>query len=650
MRIAYNPIDCQPLSDTYKNNDITFDLSGKNIFVKGVKFSGVEDLVTKYNPGWVPIIKDAKQDVTNDFYLLTSDGNTSSWNKFPELFFDRYTISGDWDDGYKIELKSLLKNNSELTIPFMVGATEENSGSPGLVPSPSKGELRYLDSKGIWSTPTDMYVLNTVTEDKIYYLTGTSIKNSNTGIQLFNIKNYINPLNGIYSNDSLVLNQDDDQEIIGLKSFITPPIIGNKNIITWNNNGDYTITYDTSTSWNKNIIVNKKNSNNKQFFGWKGSGDVSNYAYLGINVSNFEESQYRFTNDAIFINNNKVITENTIIDYIDDKYVNVEGDIMTGPLSIKIKNYGIVLGSRVNEGNIQLGNLNDSNSKQIGSITGYKESILSLFTLKSELVQVDGNIISGGFISTCGKVKNNDTIQGVILEKGNITLNGITPGLYFHYNGSTRTTSSILEEVSGTLSIDAITRVLGGSYYGEGDHYFNHKGNIKACNINVTDNLEVLGQTILTEEIVNGNIIYNKNQEQNIEVSSVFVTKIDKNKESNIITKISIDDFAFELTNKGIISVSKSLNITTDWTDTGISELVESGTYIIQISDTSKRLYSGIMSWSNKSSSVEEEILLHRAGSSTSNTIYLRTLGNSIQIAGSNNTSSTFTFNFKKVI
>jgi hypothetical protein len=42
MKIAYNPITSGALSTAPDNNDITFDLRGLNIFVKGVKFKGTD--------------------------------------------------------------------------------------------------------------------------------------------------------------------------------------------------------------------------------------------------------------------------------------------------------------------------------------------------------------------------------------------------------------------------------------------------------------------------------------------------------------------------------------------------------------------------------------------------------------------------------
>lgn len=52
MKISYNPITAEALTTAPDNNDITFDLSGLNIFVKGVRFRGTDTIYKvfkKYN-------------------------------------------------------------------------------------------------------------------------------------------------------------------------------------------------------------------------------------------------------------------------------------------------------------------------------------------------------------------------------------------------------------------------------------------------------------------------------------------------------------------------------------------------------------------------------------------------------------------------
>lgn len=86
-----------------------------------------------------------------------------------------------------------------------------------------------------------------------------------------------------------------------------------------------------------------------------------------------------------------------------------------------------------------------------------------------------------------------------------------------------------------------------------------------------------------------------------------------------------------------VISFTKSIKLTTDWQDTGISGTnLASGTYIVQVSGFNssytqlyQEIYSGVMSWfaSPTNSSNASEIFLHNAGhADNSNAIYLRTV------------------------
>lgn len=125
-------------------------------------------------------------------------------------------------------------------------------------------------------------------------------------------------------------------------------------------------------------------------------------------------------------------------------------------------------------------------------------------------------------------------------------------------------------------------------------------------------------------------------------------------------------------TTPSIVTFTKTLTLTTAWQDVGInSTALESGTYIIQLfaSDAAaggkniNEYYSGIVSWysgttANPVNLPNDEILLHRAGGSSEEGIFLRnTRGNSpdyvkLQIySTSNNTSAAnYIFKFRKLI
>ena len=119
-----------------------------------------------------------------------------------------------------------------------------------------------------------------------------------------------------------------------------------------------------------------------------------------------------------------------------------------------------------------------------------------------------------------------------------------------------------------------------------------------------------------------------------------------------------------------VITITKSITITTDWQDTGIksTDISPSGTYAVQFYGGSPTIsiwgdyFSGVMSWYNggTNGSNADEIPLHCAGHARNGQLfYLRTLRHgrngddlTLQIKGSSAASSadTFTFKFRRLI
>ena len=118
-----------------------------------------------------------------------------------------------------------------------------------------------------------------------------------------------------------------------------------------------------------------------------------------------------------------------------------------------------------------------------------------------------------------------------------------------------------------------------------------------------------------------------------------------------------------------ITTITKSLNVTTSWMDTGITGTnLATGTYVVQMlindgTNTSQynEHYSGIMSWfaDTTNSTDADEILLHKAGhASNGRHVYLRTIRTAssgrlkLQISTTNAfaAASNITFKFKKLI
>ena len=123
-----------------------------------------------------------------------------------------------------------------------------------------------------------------------------------------------------------------------------------------------------------------------------------------------------------------------------------------------------------------------------------------------------------------------------------------------------------------------------------------------------------------------------------------------------------------------LVTITKSLTLTTDWQDTGIkSSDLATGTYIVQLyandiaagGTSSNEYYSGTMSWyaGNTDSSVSlptDEIVLHRAGGSSDAGLYLRTFRTEsadpdnlkLQIYSNlaNPSASNYVFKFRRMI
>lgn len=133
----------------------------------------------------------------------------------------------------------------------------------------------------------------------------------------------------------------------------------------------------------------------------------------------------------------------------------------------------------------------------------------------------------------------------------------------------------------------------------------------------------------------------------------------------------AVSDFMLkteELSNN-LTTITKSLNVTQAWMDTGITStnLPANGTYIVQVqvsaNDNTGTMWhcynSGVMSWyrDGTNDTDTDEIILHRSGHAYRKTIYLRTVMQrsgvlKLQIGASAGIGAayTYTFKFKRII
>lgn len=189
------------------------------------------------------------------------------------------------------------------------------------------------------------------------------------------------------------------------------------------------------------------------------------------------------------------------------------------------------------------------------------------------------------------------------------------------------------------------------------------------------------GKPVLTEHQSLANYV-TLNTAQTITGAKTFTVNVTaagykKNNSSNSYVLLgggghkAVSDFMLkteELSNN-LTTITKSLNVTQAWMDTGITStnLPANGTYIVQVqvsaNDGTGNMYncynSGVMSWYRDSTNDTDtdEIILHRSGHAYRKTIYLRTVMQSsgvlkLQIGASAGIGAayTYTFKFKRII
>lgn len=238
MKIAYNPLGSAVLTVSPPENDITFDLPGKAIWAKGVKFgwyttfskdtsaaSGYNGLVPapSYNNNsttrflredgtWVvptnttysvvsstanglapKVINTNTSTVTNTYYVLASTNGSAapSWYKLPATTFANdnttYTLSGALSGNtFVTTLTPSSGTATAATVPAMTAAKSDTDGAAGLVPAPAAGnQNKFLKGDGTWATPTDSHY----TTHLYVGASGTAAKgattNGNTYIKLY---------------------------------------------------------------------------------------------------------------------------------------------------------------------------------------------------------------------------------------------------------------------------------------------------------------------------------------------------------------------------------------------------------------------------------------------------------------------------------
>ena len=402
MKIAYNPKTAAALTTAPANNDITFDLRGLNIFVRGEKFKGTDTTYSVFKKhtsagsgGYNGLVPVPSYTATN-IRFLREDGTWSIpaaeaaafiYTQLTNQDLDDYLDEGRWyyaDGGNSVTNKPSGVDAFEL----YVGRNASGYRYQKLITSSGIIWFRYYDSTA-WKTwvrwytdqNTDQKVLQSATTTANFRPVILGYTNTNTPSDLSaNVTQqvyttttiYAQPSTGslwankLYSGGKPVLTEHQSlanyvtlntaQTITGVKTFSTGPILANNATITQNQNS--TSNYTTVVKWLKggtsqgtyNPSIGQHNT------GGDGTGSICILPYptstdpQGGTVGLFiGKGVLRLDGKAVAIAENYYTKTES-----DERYVNVTGDTMTGPLIVKASITGTQLISNIADGTAPL--------------------------------------------------------------------------------------------------------------------------------------------------------------------------------------------------------------------------------------------------------------------------------------------------------
>lgn len=626
MRIAYNPKSAEPLkvapSGDYQNA-ITFDLAAHNIYARGELFKGTD---TTYEV----------------FKKHTTSNNGGSNGLVPVPSYTTTAIRFLREDGTWV-----VPNNS-ITHLYVGAKSSNNNNNSNSATSNNNTYIKLFDD----TTLRHQYQIKgtglvTVSSDASGNITINSAAN-----------NYYRPIsvNGtaILENDNKALN------LVQYGAVVLTP--------NTDTNGDYTgdvqISISEATQNSSGLLsaADKQKLDGLTFGGGTGNGGFSGVladAFTTITfggnsiVAAAGKQTFTFKNGSgISLNLNPA-----------DYSLTIAGNTMTGASSTKAGTLGFVPAPAIGKQTAYLrgdGTWNILSTDQIYTLNGYTigtsvENLATSDTLNGALGKLEYkankgveayNIISAAYdgdgtienlneiLKVLEGISDTDTISAIIGKylpltggtiTGNLTVNGTTTLSTTNINNTLTVKGNVVPQATNTYTLGTTSKIWKNIYSGLGTFSDNvtAKGFIKTGSSDTKVLLGGGGDKDISDFLLKSEVLTN-----NLE------------------------------------TIKKTLKVTKNWMDTGISGTnLNTGTYIIQVTvnggNMTECIWSGTMSWYNGTCSDTEadEILLHRSGKAYSDTIYLRTIMQSsgalkLQISADEDLSASYeyTFKFKRVI
>ena len=397
MKIAYNPKTAAALTTAPENNDITFDLRGLNIFVRGERFKGTDTTYSVFKKhtsdsggGYNGLVPVPSYTATN-IRFLREDGTwsipavhaTFIYTQLTNQDLDDYLEEGKWyyaGGGNSVTNKPIGVDAFEL----YVGRNARDYRYQKLITYSGIIWFRYYDSTA-WKTwvrwytdqNTDQKVLQSADTTANFRPVILGYTNTNTPSDLSaNVTQqvyttttiYAQPSTGsiwaneLYSGGKPVLTEhqslanyvtlDTAQAITGVKTFFAGPILDSTVTITQHQNS--TSNYTKAIMWLKggtsqgthNPSIGQHNT------GGDGTGSICILPYptstdpwngtVGLFIS---KGVLRLDGKSIALAENYYTKTES-----DARYVNVTGDTMTGPLIVTATITGTQLVSTIDTG------------------------------------------------------------------------------------------------------------------------------------------------------------------------------------------------------------------------------------------------------------------------------------------------------------